>query len=71
MTPPRDLGRYALVPKVTLASLDARLTNVERILLRIESAQTPRWLKVGSWTTIVGSVLGVAVKIILASAAIK
>lgn len=63
---PRDEGRYVLVPKVTLASLDSRLTNVERILLRIESAQTPRWLKTGSWATIVGSVVGVAVKIILA-----
>jgi len=63
MNQPRDEGRYALIPKITLASLDARLTNVERILLRIESHQTPKWLKVGSWTTIVGSVLGVALKI--------
>ena len=65
MNYPRDEGRYALVPKVTLTSLDARLTNVERILLRIESTQAPKWLKIGSWTTIAGSVLGVAVKVFL------
>jgi hypothetical protein len=65
MNQPRDEGRYALVPKVTLASLDSRLTNVERILLRIESTQTPRWLKASAWTTIVGSILGVAVKVML------
>lgn len=64
---PRDEGRYALIPKVTLASLDARLTNVERILLRIESTQAPRWLKVGSWTTIAGSILGIAIKVYLGS----
>lgn len=63
---PRDEGRYALIPRITLASLDQRLSNVERILLQIQATQTPRWLKVGSWTTIVGSVLGVAVKVFLA-----
>lgn len=63
---PRDEGRYALVPKVTLQSLDSRLSNVERILLQIQATQTPRWLKTGGWATIVGSVIGVAVKVILA-----
>lgn len=65
MTPPRDLGRYEPVERVTLSSLDQRLSNVERLLLQIQANQTPRWLKVGSWTTIVGSILGVAVKVLL------
>ena len=64
---PRDEGRYALVPKVTLASLDQRLGNVERILLQIQATQSPRWLKVGGWTSIVGAALGVAVKVLLGS----
>jgi len=72
MTPPdrsaRDPGRYALIPKVTLMSLNDRLSNVERILLQIQSNQTPKWVKAGGWTTIVGSVLAVAVKILVTGA---
>lgn len=61
---PRDLGRYAPAPpKITLSSLDERLSNVERILLRMEASSTPKWLRTGGWVTIVGSVLGIAVKI--------
>lgn len=63
---PRDLGRYAPAPpRVTLESLDDRVSNIERLLLAMQAQQTPKWLKVGGWTTIVGSVLGVAVKVLL------
>ncbi len=62
---PRDEGRYALVPKVTLHSLDQRLGNVERILLSMQAQQTPKWVKLGGWTSVVGAALGVAVKVLL------
>jgi len=63
----RDEGRYALIPKVTLASLDQRLSNLERILLSMQAQQTPKWVRMGGWTSIVGAALGVAVKVLLGS----
>lgn len=64
---PRDEGRYAAVPRTTLEGLDERLSNVERILIRMEAQGTPKWLKVGGWTTMVGAVLGAALKVLLES----
>lgn len=52
-------------PKATMEQLDQRLSNVERILLALQAQQTPKWLRVGGWTTIAGSILGVAVKVLL------
>jgi hypothetical protein len=64
---PRHEGRYEVVstPKVTLASLDDRISNVERILLAMHAQQTPKWVKLGGWTSVVGAALGVAVKVLL------
>ncbi len=64
---PKSEGRYEVVPKVTLSSLDDRLGNVERILLAMHAQQTPKWVKLGGWTSVVGAALGVAVKVILGS----
>jgi hypothetical protein len=38
---------------------------VERILLRMEASGTPKWLRAGGWVTIAGSILGIAVKVLL------
>lgn len=60
----KDLGRYAPAPpRVTLESLDERVGNIERLLLAMHAQQTPKWLRTGGWTAVVGSVLGVALKV--------
>jgi hypothetical protein len=70
--PPRRL-RPAPSPKPqpdghpSLVDIDQRLTNVERILLDMQAAIIPKKLRIGGWVTIMGSVLGIAIKIILGS----
>jgi hypothetical protein len=51
----------------SLVDIDQRLTNVERILLNIQAQMLPKYLRVGGWVSIVGSVLGIACKVILGS----
>jgi hypothetical protein len=66
MMPPNDLDRYAPAPpRVTLESLDERVDNIERILMNMQDEQTPKWLRAGGWATIVGSILGIALKVVL------
>lgn len=42
---------------VTMGQLDARLTNVERILLEIQAQQPPKWLRTSGWTSLIGGAL--------------
>lgn len=64
---PKDLGRYAPAPsRVTLDSLDERVSNVERLLISLHAQMTPKWVRTTGWTAIVGSVLGVALKVWMA-----
>jgi hypothetical protein len=52
-------------PKVTLETLDERVSNIERLLVQMHGEMTPKWVRVGGWATIVGSVLGAAAKVAL------
>lgn len=56
--------------RITLADLDDRLTalgertsNIEQILIRMEASSLPKWAKAGGWYTIVGAVVGAALKV--------
>lgn len=72
MPPPRR-PRPALVPSPkpqpegypSLYDIDRRLTNVERILLDMQATIIPKKLRITGWLTIMGSVLGIAAKVLL------
>jgi hypothetical protein len=48
-----------------LVDIDQRLQNVEQLLLHLQAQMLPKYLRVGGWVSIVGSVLGMAVKVML------
>lgn len=51
----------------SLIDIDQRLANVEQILLHLQAQMLPKWARATCWTTIAGSVLGIAIKVILES----
>lgn len=50
---------------VTLETLDARVGHIEQLLIKMHADMTPKWVRVGGWATLVGSVLGAALKVML------
>lgn len=48
-----------------LGAVDQRLATVEQILLRLSNQMTPKYVRVGSWVTIAGSILGACIKVIM------
>lgn len=44
-------------PKFSLEEINARLTNVERLLIRIQAEMTPKWLRMSAWGALIGAAL--------------
>lgn len=51
----------------SLVDIDLRLANVEQLLIHLQAQMLPKYLRVTGWVSIVGSVLGIAAKVILGS----
>jgi hypothetical protein len=51
--------------ELQLGALDQRLATVEQLLLRLSNQMTPKYVRVGSWVTIAGSVLGACLKFMM------
>lgn len=46
----------------SLASIDHRLTNIERVVLALQAQMTPKWVRMTAW----GAFVGACVKAMLA-----
>lgn len=64
---PRGAARPQPEGYPSLVDIDQRLANVEQVLLHIQAQMLPKYLRVGGWVTIVGSVVGAALKVVLGS----
>jgi hypothetical protein len=49
----------------SLVDIDQRLQNVEQLLLALQAQMLPKYLRVGGWVSIVGSIVGVAIKVVI------
>lgn len=45
----------------SLASIDLRLTNIERVVLGLQAMMTPKWVRYAGWGTFVGACLRVVI----------
>jgi len=61
----KDLGRYAPAKTVDqrLESLETRTAHIEQLLVRMHAEMTPKWVRAGGWTAVVGGVLGTLLKV--------